>query len=195
LTEKEAREMLDRYKEIEKIRITGSKEEYARALFNEAKNNYGFADTALEISYYDWSSLGQGGSYTPTHSLVEISSSNDIKRLMNVIHHELRHVKQTYLAINAKPREYVKALTGNDEALKRIITEEAVLKPFNLTKPNKKLVSKNYNALIEDIIEGAKLRHTYSGDCHGEAYRTNKMEVDAYFAGESIAKLFGLMAK
>ena len=75
------------------------------------------------------------------------------------------------------------------------MTEEAVLKPFNLTKPNENLVSKNYSALVEDIIEGTKHRHTYSSGCYGEAYRTNITEVDARFAGESIAKLFGLMAK
>ena len=193
LTEKEALEMLNRYKDVEKIRITGSKEEYAKAIFNEAKNNYGFANTALEISYKDFSSVGQAGSYTPTHSEVIISSHSHVNRLMNTIHHELRHVKQSYLAINAKPKQYVKALHGNDEALKRIITEEAVLKPFNLTKPNKKLVSNNYNTFIENVIEGAKNRHTYSG--YGEAYHTNITEVDARFAGESIAKLFGLMAK
>ena len=53
ITEKEALEILNRYKEVEKIRITGTKEEYARALFDEAKRNYGFENSNLKIFYTD----------------------------------------------------------------------------------------------------------------------------------------------
>lgn len=45
--------MLNRYKENEKIGITGTKEEYARALFDEVKRNYGFENINLRMDYAD----------------------------------------------------------------------------------------------------------------------------------------------
>ena len=44
------------------------------------------------------------------------------------------------------------------------------------------------------VIKGAK-EHTYSATEMGDIYHNATHEVDARFAGESIAKLFGLMAK
>lgn len=196
ITEKEALEMLNRYKEVEKIRITGTKEEYARALFEEAKRNYGFENSNLKIFYEDLSSINRGGSYCPGFSKVEISSANSIERFMNVIHHELRHVKQTFYTVNAEPDRYVQAMKDAKKGTlfeKYIPTVEDMLKPFNMTKPDKTKVPSKYKSFVEDMIQGAK-EHTYSVETD-EEYFNNINEVDARFAGESIAKLFGLMAK
>ena len=195
ITEKEALEMLNRYKEVEKIRITGTKEEYARAIFNEAKRNYGFENSNLEICYEDFSSLNKDGSYTPGFPEVDISSAALKERLMNVIHHELRHVKQTFYAVNAEPDRYVQAMKEANKGIEYCIpTVEQMLEPFNMTKPDKSIVPNKYKSFVEDVIQGTKERK-YDGGETGKEYINNIKEVDARFAGESIAKLFGLMAK
>ena len=76
---------------------------------------------------------------------------------------------------------------------KYIPTVEDMLEPFNMTKPDKSIVPSKYKSFVENVIQGAK-EHTYSVET-GEEYFNNINEVDARFAGESIAKLFGLMAK
>lgn len=197
ITEKEALEMLNRYKEVEKISITGTKEEYAKALFDEAKRNYGFENSKLKIHFIDLNSLEEGGSFCPSFARVNISSTNPIERLMNVIHHEFRHAKQAFYAVNAEPDRYVQAMKEAKKGTifeKNIPTAEDILKPFNMTKPDKSLVPNKYKSFVEDVIQGAK-EHTYCAGETGEKYITNKNEIDARFAGESIAKLFGLMAK
>lgn len=195
ITEKEALEMLNRYKEVEKIRITGTKEEYARAIFNEAKRNYGFENSNLEICYEDLSSLNKDGSYCPGFAEVDISSAALKERLMNVIHHELRHAKQTFYALNAEPDRYVQAMKEANKGIEYCIpTVEKMLEPFNMTKPDKSIVPNKYKSFVEDVIQGTKERK-YDGGETGKEYINNIKEVDARFAGESIAKLFGLMAK
>ena len=195
ITEKEALEMLNRYKEVEKIRITGTKEEYARALFDEAKRNYGFEKSNLEIFYRDMSDLHKDGSYCPGFPEVDISSATLKERLMNVIHHEFRHVKQTFYAVNAEPDRYVQAMKETNKGCEECVpTVENMLKPFNMTKPDKSIVPSKYKSFVENVIQGAKERKYDTGET-GEEYINNINEVDARFAGESIAKLFGLMAK
>lgn len=194
ISEKEAREMLDRYKEIEKLGVTGTKEEYARAIFDEAKRNYGFADSKLTISYEDLSSIGQAGNFAPGFNEVLISSGEPLERLMNIIHHEFRHAKQTYYAVNAEPDRYVQAINQGRKSKQRCSVEE-ILKPFNMTKPDKTLVPEEYKSFVEDVIQATTEQNYNGAEFVGEAYRNNGNEVDARFAGESIAKLFGLMAK
>lgn len=196
ITEKEALEMLNRYKEVEKIGITGTKEEYARALFDEAKRNYGFENINLRMHYDNLRAAHIGGGYAPSFDFVSVCSTNSKERLMNIIHHEFRHVKQIFYAVNAEPDRLVQAMKEakkGTEGEKYIPTAEQILKPFNMTKPNKNLVPKEYKTFVEDVIQGAK-EQTYCGGETGEEYLTNKREIDARFAGESMAKLFGLKA-
>ena len=198
ITEKEALEMLNRYKEVEKIRVTGTKEEYARALFDEAKRNYGFADSNLKISYFDTEGR-MGGGFGWIMPEITIDSKGRIKRLMNTIHHELRHAKQTYYAINMKPDEYLAAMRTarkgtNFENLVSSYTPEEILKIFGMSKPNKHIVPSKYESFVDNVIQGEKKR-TYSADYFGPEYMNNFLEVDARSAGESMAKLFGLMTK
>lgn len=198
ITEKEALEMLNRYKEVEKIGLTGTKEEYARALFDEAKRNYGFENINLKMHYDDLRAANMGGGYAPSFDFVSVSSANPKERLMNIIHHEFRHVKQTFYAVNAEPDRFVQAMKEAKKGTvgeKYIPTVEKILKPFNMTKPNKNLVPKEYKTFVEDVIQGAK-EQTYCGHDGKDLqkYINNKQEIDARFAGESMAKLFGLMA-
>ena len=198
ITEKEALEILNRYKEVEKIRITGTKEEYARALFDEAKRNYGFENSNLKISYFDTEGHMSGG-FGWIIPDITIDSKGPIKRLMNTIHHELRHAKQTYYAINMKPDEFLSTIreARRGTAFENVvnsITPEEILKSFGQTKPDKNIVPKTYESFVDNVIQGERNR-TYSCDYFGKDYWDNFLEKDARSAGESIAKLFGLMAK
>ena len=53
ISEAETVEMLKRYKEIEKLGVTASKDEYIKAIFNEAKNNYGLGSLLTEFKLSD----------------------------------------------------------------------------------------------------------------------------------------------
>ena len=202
LTEKEALEMLNRYKEVEKIRITGSKEEYARAIFEEAKNNYGFKNCKLKYSFAPFEQFGTGGEYLPIYldkgARIIISSNESTERLMNIIHHELRHMKQCQLGVNYNPELYEKKLY---EQLKSVLDKESldtycsvknILNQFNQTKPDINIVPVEYKDLAKKISE--HIRDPKYNE-HGKEYFDDLLEVDARFAGESIAKLFGLIAK
>lgn len=197
ITEKEALEMLNRYKEVEKISITGTKEEYARALFDEAKRNYGFENSNFEFCYRNLDSMHAGGATCPGFVNVDISSTNPTERFMNIIHHEFRHLKQIFYAVNAEPNGYIQALKESMKgtiAEKYLPTIEDILKPFNMVKPDKSKVPNKYKSFVEKVIQGVKER-TYCGGEVGQEYINNINEVDARFAGESMANLFGLMAK
>ena len=130
---------------------------------------------------------------------ITIDSKGPINRLMNTIHHELRHAKQTYYAINMKPDEFLKAIreAHKGTAFERVvnsITPEEILKSFRMTKPDKNIVPPKYESFVDNVIQGERTR-TYSSEYFGEEYWNNFIEKDARSAGEIIAKLFGLITK
>ena len=53
LTEEETVQILNKYKELEKIKVTGSRKEYVNALFEIAKQNYGFSAKSTKLIYDD----------------------------------------------------------------------------------------------------------------------------------------------
>ena len=202
LTEKEALEMLNRYKDVEKIRITGSKEEYARAIFNEAKNNYGFKNAKLKYYFSPLKQFDSGGEYLPIYldkgARIIISSNESPERLVNIVHHELRHMKQCQLGVNYNSRLYEKNLYKqlktilDKESLDKYCTVKNILNQFGQTKPNINIVPREHQELakkISEYVRDPKYKE------HGKEYFEDFLEVDARSAGESIAKLFGLMAR
>lgn len=107
ITKEDAINMLRRYKEIEKLRITGSRNEYAQALFDEAKTNYGLANLTSSLSMLDKANPNVQGFTTPLGEVM-IYSTTKKDKFLNVIHHELRHLKQRYCAFNLSPEDYVR---------------------------------------------------------------------------------------
>ncbi len=104
ITEKETLEMLNRYKEIEKLGITGTKEEYPKALFNEANKNYGIKLVELIIENFEKKTVG--GSANHLDNCIKINPNTKKETLVDVVHHELRHVKQSTLVYNYSPETY-----------------------------------------------------------------------------------------
>ena len=109
----EAKIMLDRYKELEKIE---DKNEYIKAVFEEAKRNYGFANSKIELKiqppeYMD----GYTGAADDAFLTVQIKDSIDRDNIINVIHHEFRHHKQKYWAYRYSPEQYMSALNKKIE--------------------------------------------------------------------------------
>ena len=102
ITIEETKAMLKRYKEIEKI---ADKEEYIKALFEEAKKNYGFENSPIKLVIKKLP--GKGGSCESTNERVVIGINSDIRDYLNYVHHELRHAKQHQYAYNLDP-EYAR---------------------------------------------------------------------------------------
>lgn len=93
ITEKETREMLNRYKEIEKIKDT---KEYAKALFEEAKKNYRMDDTDIKL-VFDLPCKGAknaSGFYSDKDKLISITTTQNRRHILNTMHHEFRHAVQ-----------------------------------------------------------------------------------------------------
>ena len=232
ITEKEALEMVNRYKEIEKIRLAGNKKEYIEAVFNEAKQNYGFKDKPIQLLIQKPENLRLNGECDSLNRYIMINPDRNMDKIFKTVHHEFRHAKQHELIYNLNP-ERVQAnfiarmkikhpeeinkilddiieknkenidknlFNANSIDIRKIILEHfpdeyqnVIIKNFgqqsleNIPKSQKKLADDLLKSVVETDWE------KYYKD--GEYYLERFFEQDARFAGESIAKLFGLMAK
>ena len=99
MTQKEAKEILLRYKNIEKLGVTASKEEYVKALANETKSNFGF-DDGLSVDVAAVKDKYIGGANASLANAVFFNTAESKQFLRSAVFHELRHTKQDYLAIN-----------------------------------------------------------------------------------------------
>ena len=217
LTEKEALEMLNRYKEVEKLGITGTKEEYIKALFKEANSNYGMKSIKLKIE-----NLGKptiGGATSPLNEYIKINPNCPIDEYWDIIHHELRHAKQHILGYNSNPELARKVIAHKDSFETSIQPEvdkyinEIIEKGFTYSEVKSKLANKYKNELNDVLrksfgkLDSNNIPKTQKklaedlinsfAECDGVEYTINHdyykkrfYEVDARFAGESIAKLF-----
>ncbi len=111
ITEKEALEMLNRYKEIEKLGVTGTKEEYIQAMFREARNNFkiDISPSTISAKIVEEPIMGNDRILGFTDPLGWVSIRSNIKHqyIPDVVHHELRHLKQRIYSFNLSPNEYV----------------------------------------------------------------------------------------
>jgi hypothetical protein len=211
ITEKETVEMLDRYKDIEKLGVTGTKEEYIQAVFKEAKRNFGFEDCNFELKFEADKILKKHRTLAAASGVskeVTIDPSIEIAQVQNAMHHEMRHMKQHYFAVNYDPQAFVEALSNRDMSL-------GFLPKVNLSK---KQWDEVLEASLDDLKESFNLKdfskdnvpaelRRYTQKCIDaqrdyadpnvdyDKYWNSFVEVDARFAGESMAKLFGLRVK
>lgn len=199
ITEKEALEMLNRYKEVEKISITGSKKEYIRAVYEEAKRNFGFTDAKFELKFGKGQVSKNGktlGGAAECCKYIMIDPSAKIEEIMGLVHHEMRHMKQNFYAVNYDPQRYINALTRNLDVDITSEKAEVVLNDtlneikeiFNLKTFSKTNIPKERINFAKQSLEGCE---TYV-DAHidDKAYFQNIKEVDAYHIEELIDKLF-----
>ena len=223
LTEKEALEMLNRYKEIEKIGITSNKEKYIEAVFKEAKRNFGFNNKPIELIIKSPEDNTLAGACDSLNRNIWIRPTRKNSSILKTIHHEFRHAKQHELAYNfdpsianynfmsllkkEKPKELDRFIDSliDKHIIEKIEINEEVIKHFS--KEYETLVVRNFGSFTSTNVPDSqkelakKLAKSYNelnaDEYHkyGEYYRTRFFEQDARFAEESIAKLFGLMAK
>lgn len=197
ITEKEALEILNRYKEVEKIAVTGTKEEYIQAVFNEAKRNFGFNDSkfklVLENGKVSENRKTLGGAGVLSNKII-IDPSQRLKLIQGVMHHEMRHIKQNFYAVNYDSQAYKYAL-GNDYNLSKKDLEEVLDscledmgEIFNLKCFDRNNIPKEQIQYAKKCLEGRK---TYvDGHTDFNSYYNNFLEVDARHAGGLIDKLF-----
>ena len=160
ITEKEAKEMLNRYKEIEKIK---DNKEYIKALFEEAKKNYRLENTGIRLEF-DLPCKGAKsaeGFYSGANNLISISTKQNRRHMLNSVHHELRHALQNKACAseyNAKLRALVDKYTTEfiektpdidptdpklEEELKKIIEKaKTELKEKGFPKDDKELTER-----------------------------------------------------
>lgn len=127
ITVEQTREMLKRYKEIEKIK---DRKEYIQALFDEAKKNYGLENSNIKLIFED--SKCANGFCKRDNSAISITPSCSRSHILNTIHHEFRHAKQHNMVFNAYPERTeneAKIRTICDGFIEEMISENMNLKP------------------------------------------------------------------
>ncbi len=201
LTEEEALEMLNRYKEVEKIQVTGTKEEYIQAVFNEAKRNFGFTDSKINIEFIKGQASKSGKTQGRAGILcnrVEIDPNTKINQIQGIIHHEIRHLKQNFYAVNYDPQTYKYALLRDNNFAKNLSPEELeevlddclkhIKESFNLESFSTDNIPNEHLQYAKACLEAST---TYvNGHNNFKAYYDNFKEADARYAGGLIDKLF-----
>lgn len=214
---KETSAMLERYRDIEKLRVTRTKDDYIKALFKEAKKNFGFGDIDIPLhidDVIDNSEKCAGSTKDLMNQGIHIKRNRTNMSHMNVIHHELRHEKQNYIAFNYDKEEYVKtaiksvykeAKSNKDDFLydtvKNISFEQYYDDMQDAAKNDIYLIEKMYgkadkSKLSEKDCEFARKclkakESRVSGKVNYKAYKNNFLEKDAFHAGDTIDKLLG----
>ena len=196
ITRKETIGMLKRYKSIGKIK---DKNEYIRAMYEEGKNNFGLKDLKLKFSIEDFAKQGVQGEYNASEATLKISKNINKSRVVNTVHHELRHAKQANMMINYSPLEYTRAVLKSKGApFERYLNDTNFLKgmsdiyfqahgvtrkPENVPKSLEEYVKKLLKAQ-EVYVEG----NLVNGKPNKEYYNNFK-EVDARKCGDSLEKI------
>lgn len=214
---KETSKMLDRYRNIEKSKITGNKEDYIAALFKEAKKNFGFENVNIPLHINDEIEKNpECAGYTKDLMQFGIHIKLNPKKMshMNIIHHELRHEKQNYLAINYNKEDYIKtsfkavyerALTNKKDFMHNMIKNKTFEEYFDemkdIAKDDLFQIEKMYGKLDranlrEKDIPFAKkcldAKHTrVDGKENYKEYKKNFLEKDAFRTGKIMDTLLG----
>ena len=207
ITVEQTREMMKRYKEIEKIT---DREEYAKALFEEVKKNYGMEKSEIKLIFEN--KEGANGFCRHDNSVISITPSCSRERMLNTMHHEFRHAKQNELINHLDPM-MMKDIS-NREAFKAELSEMAeeyidkhpgdsfedamsfankMIKELRTKRMNENFAkldrSKMSNHEYEYIekIKDARLNHVnHNDDLLG--YWNNFNEIDARKAGNTAEK-------
>ena len=110
LTEKQTKEILNGYKEVEKLGLKSSKEEYVKAVFEQAKKNYQIYNPTMKIEIKNLTMRDSAFAGCPMNNEAVYITNNGIKmsrsELFEFFHHELRHAKQNEHLYNTKPDKF-----------------------------------------------------------------------------------------
>lgn len=220
ITEKETLEILNRYKEIEKLGVTETKEKYIEALYKEANKNYGIEPIKLrfkDVTEKEKKTIG--GRTSSINHYIYINPNAKKDELIDVIHHELRHAKQNILMYNYAPEKFKQSLAypytfNYDKEVQKYVDElidAGVLDAFKIRdkiaekfkgrldhivqkfmgKPNIDKVPKEQRSLAEKLLDSSLKTDFSRFNFDHEYYKNRFFEIDARYAGENMAKLFG----
>lgn len=187
ITVEQAREMMKRYKDIEKIQ---NREEYAKALFAEAKKNFGFENSPIKLVFEESpSNFNAAGWCKRDNSAICITPECSRKEMLNTMHHEFRHAKQhKYLGTPDTLLKY-----AEDRVWKMF--DDSVLMEMSPIDRAKKIVSDFYKLQADEAPEHLKEWVAKCGEGASnytlenfDKYWNNFTERDARFAGRTIEK-------
>ncbi len=127
ITVEETRKILKRYKEIEKIK---DDKEYAKALFKEAKKNFGLEQSNIELVFKDVKNAN--GSCSRTNREIKITPNCSRSHMLDTIHHEFRHAKQHNAIYNLYPEEYLGVRAIVDSYAEKMMDKNIKLEDINI---------------------------------------------------------------
>lgn len=111
----EAKVMADRYRALNKIQ---DKNDYIKAVFEEAKRNFGFDSSSIELSIRPAKDCnGFYGAADNAFSNIIIRDDIPRSHVINTIHHEFRHHLQKLIAYKYSPEKYMEAVNQNIEKI------------------------------------------------------------------------------
>ena len=202
LSDEETVEIMNRYREIKKIK---DDDEYAKAMFEEAKKNFGFKDADIKLILSEGKIRGDYqtlGKTNPLCGFIEIAKNQDRYGIADSIHHEMRHMKQSYLAFNANPSLYVNNLLINnliahnkdENDISRIMTVqylrdtiEGIKKYMKVENPSIENIPENKRNFAMQLLYES--RNYVTSDADHEAYMKTLEERDAYKIGRMMGDL------
>ncbi len=179
ITLNQTREIMNRYKNIEKIE---NKEEYIKAMFKEAKKNFGFENSSIKLVIDKLKYAN--GQCTNNNSYIIINTDISRRQILDTIHHEFRHAKQNYLA---NPEKYHRAELDKlvEEAIDNGNTETNLLEQC-IEQLRNKIVPAKYKNWTENIRNGFNNYLGIGKDFVGTW--NNIVEQDARKAGRKMSK-------
>lgn len=174
MTKKEAREIYMRYSDLYKIK---DDKEYAKAVFEEAKKNYGLEKSRIKFEIGDTTDKNHKnrvGYFKRIYNSIKIKPGLSRKEIVDTIHHELRHALQHRYAVSVSD-ECAKSIVASRIALAKwgkpkseFASKEAYDKYFksHLDRINKKLPNgkKNLRTIYDEAWECFD-RNTMKLDC------------------------------
>jgi len=121
LTEEQTKEILNGYKEVEKLGLKSTKEEYVKAVFEQAKKNYQIYNPQMTIDIKGRTNWDAScGFCTHANEGIHITQKGlqeSRSRLFEIMHHELRHAKQNECLYHCYPNGSIKAEIYHDYLL------------------------------------------------------------------------------
>lgn len=183
ITPEMAKAMKARYLEIEKIK---DREEYAKALFEEAKKNYGLKDSPIKLIFEagEGKSKNAYGYCKRDNSAISICPKCPREDILDIMHHEFRHAKQhQYLPSFEDLKKYAETCVKNAKEIEnpRELASKIISESYNSKESS---VPEHLKGWYDKIKQGAS---NYSLDNYSEYYN-NFTEVDARKAGRAISK-------
>ena len=110
LTEEQTKEILNDYKKVEKLGLKSTKEEYVKALFEQAKKNYQIYNPSMKIEINStkmWESAFAGSPMNNEEILItKKGMQQSHSEIFETIHHELRHAKQHECLYHSDPNRF-----------------------------------------------------------------------------------------